>query len=51
MKPLTLATAKAVGAGNSLKQEEIIVAANMGRKAVSDMLIRCKVFFIRSAVP
>lgn len=41
-KPITLATAKAVGAGNSLKQEDVIVAANMGRKAVSDMLTTCK---------
>lgn len=42
-KPITLATGKAVGAGNSLKQEDIIVAANMGRKAISDMLTTCKV--------
>lgn len=42
-KPITLATAKAVGAGNSLKQEDVIVAANMGRKAISDMLTTCKV--------
>ncbi|KAG0722917.1 Talin-2 [Chionoecetes opilio] len=41
-KPITLATAKAVGAGNSLKQEDVIVAANMGRKAISDMLTTCK---------
>lgn len=42
-KPITLATGKAVGAGNSLKQEDVIVAANMGRKAISDMLTTCKV--------
>jgi len=30
-------------AGKSLKQEDIIVAANMGRKAISDMLTTCKV--------
>lgn len=42
-KPITLATARAVAAGNSCKQEDIIVAANMGRKAVSDMLTVCKV--------
>jgi len=41
-RPITLATAKAVAAGKSLKQEDIIVAANMGRKAVSDMLKLCK---------
>ncbi|KAL1132788.1 hypothetical protein AAG570_010740 [Ranatra chinensis] len=41
-KPITLATAKAVAAGNSCKQEDIIVAANMGRKAISDMLSNCK---------
>ncbi|XP_076033858.1 talin_middle and talin-RS domain-containing protein rhea isoform X2 [Oratosquilla oratoria] len=41
-KPITLATAKAVGAGNSCKQDDIIVAANMGRKAISDMLTTCK---------
>lgn len=42
-KPITLATAKAVAAGNSCKQDDIIVAANMGRKAISDMLTICKV--------
>ena len=42
-KPITQATAKAVGAGNSNKQEDIIVAANMGRKAISDMLTTVKV--------
>jgi len=31
-----------IGAGNSLRQEDIIVAANMGRKAVSDLLYVCK---------
>ncbi|XP_046398722.1 talin-1 isoform X1 [Ischnura elegans] len=41
-KPITLATAKAVSAGNSCRQEDIIVAANMGRKAISDMLTYCK---------
>ncbi|XP_014254779.1 talin-1 isoform X2 [Cimex lectularius] len=41
-KPITLATARAVAAGNSCKQEDIIVAANMGRKAISDMLTVCK---------
>ena len=42
-RPITLATSKAVAAGKSLKQEDIIVAANVGRKAVSDMLKLCKV--------
>ncbi|XP_076321982.1 talin-1-like [Tachypleus tridentatus] len=37
-KPVTLATAKAVAAGNSGKQDEVIVAANMGRKALFDLL-------------
>merc|ERR1719150_1439225 len=41
-RPITLATGKAVSARKSLKQEEIIVAANMGRKAISDMLTTCK---------
>ena len=45
-KPITLATARAVAAGNSCKQEDIIVAANMGRKAISDMLSVCKVALI-----
>ena len=44
-RPITLATGKAVSAGKSLKQEDIIVAANMGRKAISDMLTTCKVFY------
>ncbi len=38
---ITLATSKAIGAGNSLRQEDVIVAANMGRKALSDMLYVC----------
>ena len=42
-RPITLATAKAVAAGNSGKQEDVIVAANLGRKAISDMLSTCKV--------
>ncbi len=42
-RPITIATAKAVSAGKSCKQEDVIVAANMGRKAVSDMLNTCKV--------
>merc|ERR1711971_215658 len=34
-RPITLATAKAVAAGKSCKQDDVIVAANMGRKAIS----------------
>ncbi|PSN52989.1 Talin-1 [Blattella germanica] len=41
-KAITVATAKAVAAGNSCKQEDVISAANMGRKAISDMLTICK---------
>ena len=41
-KPITIATAKAVAAGNSCRQEDVIVAANMGRKAVFDLLGVCK---------
>ena len=41
-KPVTLATAKAVAAGNSGQQEDVIVAANMGRKAIFDLLVSCK---------
>ncbi|XP_060823357.1 talin isoform X1 [Bombus pascuorum] len=41
-KSITTSTAKAVAAGNSCKQDDIIVAANMGRKAISDMLTICK---------
>ena len=42
-RPITIATAKAVAAGKSCKQDDVIVAANMGRKAISDVLITCKV--------
>lgn len=41
-KSITISTAKAVAAGNSCKQDDIIVAANMGRKSISDMLSICK---------
>merc|ERR1719234_756010 len=41
-RPITLATSKAVAAGKSCKQDDVIVAANMGRKAISDMLNTCK---------
>ena len=42
-KPITMATAKAVAAGNSGRQEDVIAASNLGRKAVSDLLNKCKV--------
>jgi talin len=41
-RPITLATARAVAAGNSGHQDDIIAAANMGRKAVSDLLRGCR---------
>ncbi|KAK5601463.1 Talin-2 [Crenichthys baileyi] len=41
-KGITIATAKAVAAGNSAHQEDIIHTANLSRKAVSDMLTTCK---------
>jgi talin len=41
-KPVTIATAKAVAAGTSAKQDDIIVAANMGRKAIFDVLTTAK---------
>uniref|UniRef100_A0A0K2U6E5 Talin-2 n=1 Tax=Lepeophtheirus salmonis TaxID=72036 RepID=A0A0K2U6E5_LEPSM len=41
-RPITIATGKAASAGKSCKQEDVIVAANMGRKAISDMLSSCK---------
>jgi talin len=41
-KPITLATAKTVAAGNSGLQEDVIAAANMGRRAVADLLQACK---------
>lgn len=39
---MTSATAKAVAAGTSCRQDDVIVAANMGRKAISDLLTACK---------
>lgn len=41
-KPVTQATAKAVAAGSSCRQDDVIVAANMGRKAISDLLTTTK---------
>ena len=42
-KAVTLATAKAVGAGNSGKQDDVIAASNLGRQAVFIMLDTCRV--------
>ena len=42
-KGITNATAKAVAAGNSGQQEDIISTANLSRKAITDMLTTCKV--------
>jgi len=42
-RPITMATVKAVAAGNSGQQEDIIAAANMGRKAICDLLRGCRV--------
>ncbi|XP_034089506.1 talin-2 isoform X5 [Gymnodraco acuticeps] len=41
-KGITIATAKAVAAGNSAQQEDVIATANLSRKAISDMLSTCK---------
>lgn len=41
-KQITMSTSKAIGAANSLRQEDVIAAANMGRKAVSDLLYVCR---------
>ena len=42
-RPITDATTKAVVAGNNLKQDDIVAAANTGRKAICDLLVTCKV--------
>lgn len=46
-KGITMATAKAVAAGNSAQQEDVISTANLSRKAISDMLSACKVLTCR----
>lgn len=48
-KGITMATAKAVAAGNSARQEDIIHTANLSRKAISDMLTTCKVLVLPSS--
>lgn len=42
-KPLTMATAKAVAAGNSCRQEDIIAASNLGRKCIFELFAVIKV--------
>uniref|UniRef100_A0A4W5KUL0 Talin 1 n=1 Tax=Hucho hucho TaxID=62062 RepID=A0A4W5KUL0_9TELE len=42
-KGITQATAKAVAAGNSCRQEDVIATANLSRRAIADMLHSCKV--------
>ena len=42
-KGITMATAKAVAAGNSCRQEDVIATANLSRCAITDMLRACKV--------
>ena len=39
---ITLASAKAVAAGNSCKQVDVSACANLGRKAVTELLETCK---------
>lgn len=43
-----MATSKAVNAGQSVRQDDIIIAANLGRKATSDLLEICKSSFDRT---
>lgn len=43
-KNVTLATAKAVAAGTSNLQSDILAAANLGRGAISDMMSVCRVW-------
>ncbi|XP_032870789.1 talin-2 isoform X1 [Amblyraja radiata] len=49
-KGITTATAKAVAAGNSCRQDEVIATANLSRKAMVDMLTACKQAAFHSAV-
>ena len=42
-KGVTLATAKAVSAGNSGKQEDVVQAANIGRRYCTELLVVVKV--------
>ena len=47
-KQITMATSKSVGAANSQRQEDIIQAANLGRKAISDLLFVCRAFAVNN---
>lgn len=47
-KPITTATAKAVAAGNSCRQEDIIAASNTGRKVSGSMT--CTVYRIKYVI-
>ena len=47
-RPITVATGKAVVAGSNLKQDDIVAAANTGRKAICDLLVTCKVCILIS---
>ena len=42
-RQMTVATARAVSAGNANKQDQLTAAANLGRKTVVDLLVVCKV--------
>jgi len=46
-KGVTLATAKAVSAGNSGKQEDVVQAANVGRRYCTELLVTLKVSCFR----
>lgn len=50
-KGITVATAKSVAAGNSGQQEDVIATANLSRKAISDMLLTCKVLIVLAQQP
>nr|XP_049697831.1 talin-1 isoform X25 [Helicoverpa armigera] len=41
-RQMTVATARAVSAGNANKQDQLTAAANLGRKTVVDLLVICK---------
>ncbi len=42
MQSITLASAKAVSAGKSCKQVDVSACANLGRKAVGELLKTCQ---------
>ncbi|XP_032887603.1 talin-1 isoform X2 [Amblyraja radiata] len=50
-KGITVATAKAVAAGNSCRQEDVIATANLSRKAIAEMLHSCKQAAYHPEVP